>query len=101
MPNPIVDFPWKYKHVVADTPIRTGPGVLHTIVVNGLTTAGDATIYDNIAEAGANIIGILHLDTTTSKSVQPITLLYDCEFTTGLYIGFDGTLAADLTVTYV
>jgi len=100
MPNPAIDFPWEYKHCTVDTLVRTGKGVLHTIVVNGLTTAGDATIYDNTAEAGANIIGILHLDPTTSLSVQPITLIYDCEFTTGLYIGFDGTLEADLTITY-
>jgi len=96
----VSDFPWEYAHVTADTPVRTGQGVLHTIVVNGLTTAGDATIYDNTAEAGTAIIGILHLATTTSVSVQPITLLYDVEFKTGLYIGFDGTLAADLTVSY-
>lgn len=98
--NPITDFPWEYKHVTADTLVRTGPGVLHSIVVNGLTTVGDATIYDNTAEAGTVIIGILHLAVATSISVQPITLLYDVRFTTGLYIGFDATLAADLTVTY-
>ena len=98
--NPVSDFPWEYAHVAADALIRTGQGVLHTIVVNGLTTAGDATIYDNTAEAGVAIIGILHLDPTTSVSVQPITFLYDVEFKTGLYIGFDNTLVADLTVSY-
>lgn len=99
MTNPIVDFPWKYKHVTADTPIRSGPGVLHTIVVNGITTAGDCTVYDNTVESG-DIIAIIHLDKTFSVSVQPITLLYDIEFTTGLYLGFAGALAADLTVSY-
>ena len=98
--NPVIDFPWSYSHVTADALVKTGPGVLHTIVVNGLTTAGDATIYNNVAEAGAAIIGVLHLDTATSISVQPITLLYDVAFTTGLYIGFDATLVADLTVSY-
>lgn len=97
--NPIVDFPWKYKHVVADGQVKAGEGVLHTIVVNGLTTAGDVTLYDSLTEAG-DVIAVLHLDIATSVSVQPITLIYDCEFSTGLYIGYDESLAADLTVTY-
>ena len=99
MPNPIVDFPWTYKHVTADTQVKAGAGVLHTIVVNGLTTAGDATIYDSLTEV-APIIGVIHLDPTTSISVQPITLTYDCKVSTGIYIGFDQALVADLTVTY-
>lgn len=100
MPNPIADFPWKYKHVAADTQVKAGPCVLHTIVVNGLTTAGDCIVYDNPAAAG-NVIAVLHLDPTTSVSVQPVPLIYDCECATGLYLDFDATLAADLTVTYL
>ncbi|MBU0791567.1 MAG: hypothetical protein KKC55_13955 [Gammaproteobacteria bacterium] len=99
MPNPAIDFPWKYEHVIADTQVSAIPCVLHTIVVNGLTTAGDCTVYDNPAAAG-NVIAILHLDTATSISVQPITLTYDCECATGLYIDYDATLVADLAVTY-
>ena len=95
----VIDFPWDYAHVTADTPVKTGPCVLHSIVLNGLTTAGDATIYDNTAGSGT-VIGILHLDITTSVSVQPITLLYDIRCLTGLYIEFDDSLAADLTVSY-
>jgi len=98
--NPVTDFPWTYKHVTADTQVRGGGGVLHTIVVNGLTTAGDATIYDSLVE-GAPIICVLHLDLTTSVSVQPVTFTYDCKFSTGLYIGYDAVLVADLTVTYI
>jgi len=94
-----IDFPWDYAHVVTDTAVKEGPCVLHTIVLNGLTTAGDATIYDNTAGSG-DIIGILHLDLTTSVSVQPITFLYDVRCKTGLYIDFDQSLVADLTVSY-
>jgi len=94
-----LDFGWPYSHVTADAQIKASPGILHSIVVNGLTTAGDATIYDSLTEV-APIIGVLHLDPTTSVSVQPITFFYDCRFSTGLYIGFDATLVADLTVTY-
>lgn len=99
MPNPVVDFPWKYKHITADAQVKAGVGVLHTIVVNGLTTAGDVTVFDSLTEV-APAIAVIHLDPTTSKAVQPVTLTYDIEFATGLYIGFDGNAAADLTVTY-
>lgn len=99
MGNAVIDYPWKYQHVSADAQVSAGPCCLHSIVVNGLTTAGDATVYDNPAAAG-NVIAVLHLDVTTSISVQPITLIYDCECETGLYIDFDQALAADITVTY-
>jgi len=99
MPNPVADFPWEYSHVAADAQVSAGPCVLHTIVVNGLTTAGDCTVYDNPAAAG-NVVAILHLDLTTSKSVQPITLTYDVACETGLYLDYDATLVADLTVSF-
>ncbi len=95
--NPTTDFGWPYTHVTADVQIKAGQGVLHSIVLNGLTTAGDLTLYDSLTEAGT-VIAVLHIDPTTSISVQPITFLYDLKFTTGLYLGFDGTLVADFTV---
>lgn len=99
MPNPIIDFPWKHKHVTADAQVSSHPCVLHSIVINGLTTAGDLTVYDNTAASG-DVIAVIHLDPTTSVSVQPITLLYDCECEAGLYLDYDDTLVADLTVNY-
>ena len=99
MGNSVIDYPWKYSHVDADKQISPGPCMLHTIVVNGLTTAGDCIVYDNPA-AAVPVIAVLHLDLTTSVSVQPITLLYDCACDTGLYLEYDQALAADLTVTY-
>ena len=95
--NPKTDFGWPYTHVTADVQVKAGPGVMHSVVVNGLTTAGDITIYDSLTETGT-VIAVLHLDPTTSVSVQPITFLYDLAFTTGLYFGYDDTVAADLTV---
>lgn len=100
MPNPVADFPWRYQHVDASAQIAASRCVLHSIVVNGLTVAGDITIYDNPAATG-NIVGVLHLDPTTSVSVQPITLIYDCLCETGLYLEYDQAIAADLTVTFM
>lgn len=94
-----IDFPWDYSHVTADKQVCAHPCVLHSIVINGLTTVGDATIYDNTV-TGGTVIGVLHLNTATSVSVQPLTLLYDCACKTGLYIEFDGSLVADLTVNF-
>ena len=90
-------FAWPYTHVAADTQVSAGACDLHSIVVNGLTTAGDCTVYDNPAAAG-NVVAILHLDPTTSVSVQPITFIYDARCENGLYLDFDATLDADLTV---
>ena len=89
-------FGWPYVHVTGDTQVKAGKGILHSVVLNGLTTAGDLTLYDSLTEAGT-VIAILHIDVTTSLSVQPITFLYDLKFSTGLYAGFDANLVADLT----
>ena len=99
MGNPIIDFPWTGTHVAATALVKTGTGALHTIVVNGLTTAGDATVYDGI-DATGTVIAVIHLDTTTSISVQPITLTYDIKVVTGIYVAYDQSLAADFTVTF-
>ena len=99
MSSPVLDFGWPYTHVTADAQVQAGKGILHTVVVNGLTTAGDCTVYDSLTETGT-VIAVLHLDLTTSVSVQPITFVYDLKFTTGLYFGYDATLVADLTVTH-
>jgi len=100
MPNPKSDFPWPFMHV-DDTVLVSGrPGALHTIVVNGLTTAGDITVYDGV-DATGSVIAVLHLNPATSISVQPITFTYDLKVATGIYIAYDDSVVADLTVTYI
>ena len=92
----VLEFGNPYFHVTADTLVRSGKGILHNLVLNGLTTAGDLTLYDSLTEGGT-VIAVLHLDPTTSISVQPINFNYGLKFSTGLYFGFDATLVADLT----
>lgn len=92
-------FGYPFVHVTGDVQIKPGKGILRRVTLNGLTTAGDLTLYDSLTETGT-VIAVIHLDTTTSISVQPITLRYDARFATGLYAGFDGTLVADLTIMY-
>ena len=93
------DFGYPFAHVTGDVQIKPGKGILRRVTLNGLTTAGDLTLYDSLTEADA-VIAVLHIDPTTSISVQPITFEYDARFATGLYAGFDATLVADLTIMY-
>lgn len=95
--DPKTSFGWPWTHVDGTVLIQTGQGVLHSVTLNGLTTAGDATLYDGVDATGA-VIAVFHFDPTTSISVQPINFLYDLAFATGLYIAYDQALAADLTV---
>lgn len=34
----VLELGWQGTHVTVDTLVKTGPGILHSIVVNGLTT---------------------------------------------------------------
>ncbi len=95
----VLEVGWPYRHVAADAQVKAGPGILHSIVLNGLTTLGDITLYDSLTEGGT-VIAVLRLCTVTSISVQPMTLNYDLRFNTGLYVGYDATAVADLTVMY-
>ena len=100
MPNPKNYFPWPFVHVTGSVLVHGAPGALHTIVVNGLTTAGDVTVYDGEDNTG-DVIAVLHLDPTTSVSVQPITFTYDAKIATGIYLEYEQGTVADLTVTYI
>ena len=73
---------WPYVHCAADLQIKGSRGILHSVVLNGLTANGDCTLYDSLTETGT-VIAILHLDKTFSVSVQPITFLYDYSLTQG------------------
>jgi len=99
---------WNHAHVNSNTQVFRGQGVLHTVVLNGLTTAGDVTIANGDIALfpfpfpldWGDRIAILHLNPATSISVQPVTFSYDIECPIGLYLDFDGVVAADLTVSY-
>lgn len=73
------------------TVVKVGGGMLHSITIN-TPVAGAITVFDNTAASGT-IIGLV---TTTANSQG--TLIYDCEFRTGLTI-LTAT-ANDITVNY-
>lgn len=101
MPNPVIDFPWTYAHVAATTvpAVKVGPGVLHTLIFNGMTVVGTLVLYDGEDNTGT-VIGAITYDSAVHVSCQPVPFIYDCAFTVGLHLEFTAGLVADFTVTY-
>lgn len=85
------DGPYSYTRVVADGQIKASAGALHTITIapTGTVTAGVLTIYDSATESGTVIYSV-SLPITT---FTPFSVLLDVGTTTGIFVGFDATLA--------
>lgn len=77
----------------ATTTVKSGAGILHSLVINTRGATTTATVYDNTAGSGTKIGTI---DTTLSTT----SFTYDLKFSTGLTIVTAGTTPADITVTY-
>jgi hypothetical protein len=71
------------------TVVKTGPGVLKSIIINAPGTADTLTIYDNTAASGTKIGTI-----TVTAGYQ---YTYEAAFSTGLTIVSGGTTAGDYT----
>jgi len=103
-------FAFKYRNITpnnvsAGTPLllRTNDGVLHTITINRVPSTGGAlTVYDNTAASGT-VIATITMQTPAANCVQTLgTLYFGLQFTTGLTIACDQSLAGfDFTVTYI
>jgi len=80
--------------VTAGTQVKTGSGVLHSVIIN---TAGSGaatiTLYDGTNASGTKIA-------TLNTSVSPFVATYGAAFTTGLFIVVTGTTSGDITITY-
>lgn len=78
----------------ADGQCKTAAGLLHTVVISqpaaATPTAGVLTIYDSLTETGTVLFQ--HYFPASAIPV-PITVTLNKETTTGIYVGFDGTLA--------
>ena len=98
MGNSAIDFPWDKTNVTEDTLVKTGKCVLHNITINGTTTVGQIEVYDGI-DATGTLIATIHLRTAVQVSVQPMTLNYDCEMDTGIYLDVTDW-AGSVTVTH-
>lgn len=87
----VVEHRYTPFRATADAQIKAGAGFIHAISVNPTTatpTAGLLTIYDSLTETGT----ILHSEWVFATSPGH-TILLDMTFATGLYVGYDATLA--------
>lgn len=94
-----VEQRFSFANCTADTAVKSGAGFLHTVTImptDAAATAGTIILYDNTAESGT-IIGTI---TVTAAWVAPVTLTFDCSFSTGLYVGFTTTADVNVTVSY-
>lgn len=91
--------PYSYSRKTADGQVKATAGFVHTVTVSPLTatpTAGLLTIYDSASETGTAIYSEWIFATTPGHTV---TLDVPCA--TGIYCGFDATLAnVAVTVSY-
>jgi hypothetical protein len=85
----------QFTRCTADTAVRSGAGILHTISIAPTTatpTAGLITVYDNTAESGTAIFSEWVFATTPGH-----TITLDCNVSTGIYVGY--TTVTDVSVT--
>jgi hypothetical protein len=91
-----------YARCAADTQVKATAGFLHSITLSqtaaAAPTAGVLTIYDSAAESGTVILNIY----LSNAVLLPVTITLDVECGTGIYIGYDATLAGiEAVVSYL
>jgi len=87
-----------YK-ITADTLVKTGAGLLHSILLtcnDAAPTAGDIVIYDNTAESGSELFR--HNFTTTP--FMPVPIVVDVSVANGIYVGFTTTADVNVFLSY-
>lgn len=95
---PNIDYGWPNTYVDADAIVLTGPGTLHSIVLNGVTVVGDIAVYDG-TDATGRLIARLNVRTAVSVSFQGVTFMYDARVVDGIFIDIaSSTFAGNITV---
>jgi len=89
---------YSFVSVAADTLVKTGAGILHTITCqsDAAATAGTIIVFDNTAESGTQIWSW----TVSVVEYQPRTLIFDAAVTTGIFIGYTTLADVSCTVTF-
>jgi len=85
-----VEQRFSYARVTADGQIKSSAGFVHTVTFSatGTVTAGVITLYDNTAESGTVI-----WSGTIQTGLNPTTITLNVQTNTGIYVGYDGTIA--------
>jgi hypothetical protein len=89
-------FSYRNLAAVAETVVKTTPGLLHLVTINTYgNTDCTLILYDNTSAAGTKIATI---DVVTANLP---TRIYDVKFTTGLTVAIAGTgVICDITLSY-
>lgn len=98
-PVSVTQGPFSYSRQTADGQVKATAGYVHTVTLSptGTVTAGVVTLYDSASETGTVIMSIA----LPITSFTPFSVSLDATAGTGLFIGFDATLAnVQATVTY-
>lgn len=91
------NYPLKHSRKTGDSQVKATGGFLHAVTISPTTatpTAGLLTIYNDTAETGT----VLYTEWVFATAPGH-TVILDVPFSTGLYCGFDGTLA-NVSVTF-
>lgn len=83
-------FKQSYISTATTTQVKTGPGILHAIVI-GETAAGAISVIDNTTGTTVNLASL-------KASIAEGTYVFNCSFDTGLRIITAG--ASKITVLY-
>lgn len=85
-----VEHKYTNARVTADGQVKASAGFVHTVTLSatGAVTAGVITLYNNTAESGTVL-----WSGTAQVAMNPVTIILDVEASTGLYVGYDGTVA--------
>lgn len=86
----VEEGPFTITRATADLQIKASAGFVHTINIGAITatpTAGLLTIYDSLTEAGTVLFAGWIFATQ-----NPVSVLLDARFATGLFVGYDATL---------
>ncbi len=90
---------WNKAVITAAAPtttvVKAGPGMVHTITLNGPAATGTITVYDALTATGTPVAII-----TTPASPFPVTLTYDMKMDVGITV-VTGTAAQNVTVTFI
>lgn len=93
-----LDITNQFSRKTADGQVKAGGGYLHTVTFSatGVVTAGVITLYDSLTETGTVI-----WSGNIPAGITPFTIMLNVQFATGLFVGYDGTIAnVATTVSY-
>ena len=82
-----------YKHLTSSGLVKTGPGVLHSVVASGGSANAVVAVYDEVSGSG-DVIAVV-----TSLANDTKTAVLDVAFGAGCYVTLSGT-GAKATVSF-